>query len=374
MDQRVTSRSDDTGLTPDEVRAAVRAFFADKPGTVEVRAHLEVPGSFGFDQNTWTSLADGVGLVALCAPSAWSGMGLGIRAAVAAIEECGATLYPGPARSAVALALMLGDVVPHQLSVNGRDVISGVLVGSEVVGEALPGSSDVAVRAGLAKGGIRAAGHGMSASAVIVETRTPDGVAVALIDVRSSGRTPVASTDLAGALGSIEVDGVEAHLLTVPGDDAALCRYRQLARILLAAEQVGGAQACLNQMVAHAGIREQFGSVIGTYQAVAHHCSRTAVDVAAARGLVDAAARAWESGSGSAAEQLSLLARAEATEVFCEASTTLIQVCGGIGFTWEHEAHLYFRRARASASVGGSPQQLRDRAADVGCIELLTAG
>ena len=151
-----------------------------------------------------------------------------------------------------------------------------------------------------------------------------------------------------------------AALLTEPGDGVTLGRRRRLSSLLLAAEQVGGAQSCLNGMVEYATVREQFGKLIGTYQAIQHRCAQTAVAIASARALVGAAAQAHDAGDDAVAEQLALLARAEAADSYSAASDALIQVSGGIGFTWEHDAHLYLRRAYGIAQFLGGRSTLGD--------------
>src|SRR5699024_2783752 len=125
----------------------------------------------------------------------------------------------------------------------------------------------------------------------------------------------------------------------------------------------------LHATVEYAKVRTQFGQVIGGYQAIQHRCATTAVDIASARSLLVAAARA--SDRGGVDHGLSLLAKAESSEVFRSAAGGLIQVPGGIRFTWEHDAHLFFRRARSTAVLGGTPEELRDHAVSEGCLDLL---
>jgi alkylation response protein AidB-like acyl-CoA dehydrogenase len=210
------------------------------------------------------------------------------------------------------------------------------------------------------------------------EVGTGRGPALALVfladadaDAGTVTRTRRRTVDFATPIADVEVAGAPAVLLVEPGDTAGLAAHRRLELILLAAEQVGGAEGALAGMTAQACVRKQFGKLIGTYQAIAHRCADTAVDIAAARALVTAAAVAHDAGDGGTALQLALLARAEAAEAFTAATDSYIQVSGGIGFTWEHDAHLFFRRARATAAIGGTPAQHRDRAVEAGCLDLL---
>jgi alkylation response protein AidB-like acyl-CoA dehydrogenase len=215
--------------------------------------------------------------------------------------------------------------------------------------------------------------HGTVADLVLAVAQGPDGRVPVLIRLDGGAgeviRHPLRAMDLTARPADLHLGSVPASVLAGPG---SLARMGDVARLLLAAEQVGGAQGCLAHTVGYAKIRTQFGQVIGSYQAIQHRCAEVAIAVAAARALVLAAARALEAGEDESAHQLVLLAGAEAAEAFTAASDVLIQVHGGIGFTWEHDAHLYFRRARATAALDGQPSRLRDEAVTAGCLSLLT--
>src|SRR5699024_8584767 len=149
----------------------------------------------------------------------------------------------------------------------------------------------------------------------------------------------------------------------------ALRRFGDVGRLLVAAEQVGGAEGCLHATVEYAKVRTQFGQVIGGYQAIQHRCATTAVDIASARSLLVAAARAID--RGGVDHGVRLLAKAESSEGFPCAADGLMQVSGRIGFTWAHDAQLFFRRARSPALLGGTPAELRDHGVSEGCLDLL---
>lgn len=379
-------------ISIDEVRASVREYFAEQPGLVEVRRNRDecdsaaadsddgVPDRAGFDRDGWSVLAQQLGLIGLVAPESWGGLGLGLAYAVAAVEECGAVLYPGPVRASVLLALALSTIDSDDVPVELQSAVQDFLCGAMIVGA--PVRDDEAVlpefRDGRVSGRAVAVTHGAVAGLVICSVRTQSGPAVALAVPAARptkvARTSVPTVDLATPLADVVLTDVPAVLLTAPGNQLALQDHQDAAAVLLAAEQVGGAQGCLGQMVDYATVREQFGVLIGTYQAIQHRCAQTAVAVAAARALVASAADALDAGDARVGEQLTLLARADAADAFTAASSSLIQVSGGIGFTWEHDAHLYFRRARASAAIGGTPSELRDRAVESGCLELLLHG
>lgn len=369
-------------LSADEIRASLRDYFADRPGLETVRRLRDTaPGSddelarTGFEAATWKTMAEALGVAGMGAPEEWSGLGVGLPHLVAAAEECGATLAPEPVRAALHVAWALRGLAVEDAPSALADAVSRFLVG-----DAVPGVSqgeDLSqlpeLRDGTVTGRLAEVSHGAVAELVLTPVSAPDGpgVALVLVDPVTVQHQDLPTVDLAGRLAHVVVDAAPAVRLTSAGDQDALQLHFTVARLLLAAEQVGGAEGCLAGMVEYAKVRSQFGQLIGSYQAIQHHCSTTAVDNASARSLVAAAADAVSEGDHIAARQLSLLARAEAGTCFHDATRTLIQVSGGIGFTWEHDAHLFFRRARATASVAGTPDHHRHAAVQAGCLDLL---
>ncbi|ROO90013.1 alkylation response protein AidB-like acyl-CoA dehydrogenase [Actinocorallia herbida] len=357
-------------LSQDEVRAALRGYFADTGGLDEARRLRDAPADDpGYDAGRWKALAGDVGLVSMAAPEGAGGLGLGLVHLTAAAEEAGAVLYAGPLRASVLAAWALGSAEAD---------FDGVLTGAETVampqGFAALQPGLVLDGDGLVGGSVPDAAHGMTADVLLAIADTAQGPCAVLVRLGEEGvtRTPVAATDLTARPAALRLDGVPAVRLTAPGDRAALGRVGDAARLLLAAEQVGGAQGCLDHTVAYARIRTQFDQVIGTYQAIQHRCAETAIAVSAARALVFTAAVALDAGAADEAHRLVLLAKAEASDAFEGAAATLIQVNGGIGFTWEHDAHLYYRRAKATAAYDGRPSRLRDEAVASGALALLT--
>jgi alkylation response protein AidB-like acyl-CoA dehydrogenase len=163
-------------------------------------------------------------------------------------------------------------------------------------------------------------------------------------------------------LARVELRGVPARLVSGPGDaTATLSRALDLALAALTAEQVGGAQRCLDMAVDYARIRMQFGRPIGSFQAVKHKCAEMLLAVESAKSAAYHAA-------GSAAEETSdelgvaaAIAKAYCSEAYFHVAAETIQVHGGIGFTWEHDAHLYFRRAKSSQLFLGDEHYHRER-------------
>ncbi|WP_289009447.1 acyl-CoA dehydrogenase family protein [uncultured Thermomonospora sp.] len=370
-------------ISPDEVRASLRAFFGDPPGIAEARRLRDAGGGAdddlaraGFDERRWAAIAEQIGLTAMAAPEDRGGLELGVAHLVAAAEECGAALYPGPARAALLVGWSLRALPSSGLPQELEERIERFLTGRAVPALAAAGEDAPAptLTAGRLHGTAARVTHGRVADLVLCPVRTDQGPAMALAAIPpQAARSALATVDLTTPRADITVDGAPAVPVTAPGDRADLERHRTVAWLLAAAEQVGGAEGCLAAMVSYAAVREQFGRPIGSYQAIQHRCADTAIDATAARALVAAGANACDGGDRENAHRLALLARAEAAECFLAAAGGLIQVSGGVGFTWEHDAHLYFRRARATAVAEGTPEQFRHRAVEAGCLELLTA-
>lgn len=370
-------------LTPDEIRSALRDALGDDAGLEVVRRLRDAtPGHdaellrLGFDRDAWQVLAEQLGLAAMGTPEAFGGLGLGLPAIVAAVEECGTQLVPGPVRATALLSWALRGLTPDPAS-ELAPALDAFLTGEAIVGATLSAAPEdlASYDGGLVTGRMVAVTHGGCARLVVAPVRTAEGTAVAvlLVGPETTRADALPTVDPTLPMADLAVDAAPAALLTAPGDKDALALHLSVARLLLAAEQVGGAQGCLAGMVGHAMVRSQFGQLIGSYQAIQHHCATTAIDIASARSLVTASAAAIDADDQVAARQLGLLARAEAADCFHRATRTLIQVAGGIGFTWEHDAHLYFRRARATASLAGTPDVHRHAAVEAGCLDLLLA-
>ena len=172
--------------------------------------------------------------------------------------------------------------------------------------------------------------------------------------------------DATRRLASLRLEGVRvptASRLGEAGQGAsALARTLDLAIIALAAEQVGGAQRCLDLSVAYAKEREQFGRPIGSFQAIKHKCADMMVQVESARSAAYYAGCVAADGESDLA-QVASIAKAYCSEAYMACSGEAIQIHGGVGFTWEYDPHLYFKRAQASEQMFGTPAHHRERIA-----------
>jgi alkylation response protein AidB-like acyl-CoA dehydrogenase len=182
-------------------------------------------------------------------------------------------------------------------------------------------------------------------------------------DAGGLSRRLLETLDMTRKQAALTLDGVPARLIGEEGGaEDAVRRTLRLAAVALAAEQVGGAQRCLDMSVEYAKIRMQFGRPIGSFQAIKHMCADLLLEVESARSAAYYAAWAAEEGSDEL-PLVSSLAKAFCSEAYFRAAADNIQIHGGIGFTWEHDAHLYYRRAKSTELMLGTPEEHRELAA-----------
>ena len=302
----------------------------------------------------WDEVA-GVGWLGLHLPEDHGGSGFGLPELVVVVEEMGRAIAPGPFVPTVIASAVIAAAAPDEaqkrlLPVLADGSVTGaVALGGEVTvsGGAATGSAGVVLGGGLADLFLVPVGDD-----VAVVERSADGVSVEV----------PANLDPARRSARVTFDGAACEVL--PGARRALV---DLSRLLLSAEAVGVARECTEQAAEYAKVREQFGRPIAMYQAVKHHCANMAVSAELATCLVWDAARAAEAGG----DEFSLTAAMAATVALPaadECANLNIQVHGGIGFTWEHDAHLYLRRATALYSL----LDVEAAAADV--VDLTRAG
>jgi alkylation response protein AidB-like acyl-CoA dehydrogenase len=203
---------------------------------------------------------------------------------------------------------------------------------------------------------------GMAADLFIVAARTGSGVGFFAVEADGGGvsRSELEVFDRTRRLARVRIDGASARPLNPDGGgDSAVGRFLDVARVAVAAEQAGGADFALGMAVDYAKERVQFGRAIGSFQAIKHMCADTYVDVESARSAAYYAAWAIADGS-SEVPTVAPLAKAFCSDTFLETAATNMQVHGGISFTYEYPAHLYYRRAKSGAQLWGSPREQRD--------------
>ncbi len=354
----------------EELRRAVRRFLEDKSPSSEVRRLMETTD--GYDPAVWAQMANQLGLQSLTIPEEHGGAGFGYIELVVVLEEMGRALLCAPYFSTVALAtnalLASGDTAAQAGYLPG--IASGetmaTLAYTEDSGrwdldgitlEASPGED------GWTLSGVKSyVLDGHTASLVLVAARTGGGVSLFAVagDAPGLQATPLATMDQTRKQARLEFSAVPARLVGAEGAAGPVLRKTlDLAAVALAAEQVGGAQRVLEMSVDYAKTRVQFGRPIGSFQAIKHKCADMLLEVESAKSAAYYAA--WAAAEDN--DELPVtacLAKAYCSEAYFHAAAENIQIHGGIGFTWEHDAHLYFKRAKSSELILGDPTYHRE--------------
>lgn len=342
----------------DQLREVVRGYFREKSPEDEVRRLMATDE--GYDPVVWAQMARELGLQGLAIPEQYGGQGFGWTELGIVLEEMGRALVCAPFFSTAVLAattlLESGDDEAK------KDYLPGIADGSVIATVALTEESGrwdeggVTLPATRSPGGWTLSGtkhfvlDGASAQLIIVPARTAGGVSLFAVDVASPGltRKPSVTLDQTRKLAVVEFAGTPARLIGAEdGGWRVLQRVLDFAAVALAAEQAGGAQAALDMSVGYLNTRVQFGQLIGAFQALKHMAVDVFVEVESAK---SAAYYALNAAAGDSDElpAAASLAQAYCTEAFVTAAHQNIQFHGGMGFTWEVPAHLYFKRARSS--------------------------
>ena len=367
-----------------ELRDSVRRFLAERAPLTRVRELMETAD--GIDPDVWRQVSTQLGLPGIAVPEEYGGAGFSFAEQAIVLEELGAALFTGPYLASAVLAataLLASDDEEAR-----KDLLPGIAAGETVATLAFTedgGSWDPAsIRLAAAPDdtGWRLDGHksfvldGHTADLILaVAAAGTDGKlslfavnavnAVNAVDAGAIGLTRHAlpTLDQTRKLARLAFNGTPARLVGEPGAArAVLARTLDVAAIALAAEQLGGAQRALDMAVAYAKVRQQFGRPIGSFQAIKHRCADLLLEVESLRSAVGYAAAAVAAGS-TEVPVLAPLLKAYASEVYSHVAGENIQIHGGIGFTWEHDAHLYLKRAKASELFLGDASYHRDRLA-----------
>ena len=354
----------------EELRSAVRRYFEDKSPSTEVRRLMET--TEGYDPAVWSQMANQLGLQALTIPEEFGGAGFGYVELVVVLEEMGRALVCAPYFASVALAanalLSSGDDAAKAEYLPG--IASGETIATLAYTEPsgrwdIEGIELAATKSGddWSLTGVKSyVLDGHTASLILVAARTAAGISLFAVDGEASGltRTALATMDQTRKQAKLEFEGVAGRLIGEDGDAGpVLQKTLDLAAVALAAEQVGGAQRVLEMSVEYAKTRIQFGRPIGSFQAIKHKCADMLLEVESAKSA------AYYAGWAAAEDNDELpvtacLAKAYCSEAYFHAAAENIQIHGGIGFTWEHDAHLYFKRAKSSELILGDPAYHRE--------------
>ncbi|MDO8730973.1 MAG: acyl-CoA dehydrogenase family protein [Actinomycetota bacterium] len=318
--------------------------------------------------DAWLKLSQGLGLAGLVIPEEFGGQGAGYAELGAVLQEFGRTLAPLPMLSSAALGtlpflLATDDTVRRPyLEALASGEATAALALTEAAGEwPVTAHETTALQAGEnwhVSGSKSFVLDNGGATFYVVSAQTENGVGIFVIDGADVTREALNAIDLTRAQSSISFEKAPAIALAVDAGDT-IKQLQELAAILISSEQLGGATAVMNMFVEYAKIRVQFGRIIGSFQAIKHMCANTLVEVEKARGAAEDAADKAAAGQDDLALSASL-AKVSCSEAFTNATLTNIRVHGGIGYTWEHPAHLYFRRSRSSSALFGTPAQHRE--------------
>lgn len=362
-----------------ELREAVRAFLDVHSSSAAVRAAMD--SEIGYDPAVWKRMANELGLHGIGTREELGGSGGTIEDLAVVFEELGRALTCGPFFATVALAIpaVLASGDDGAIAELLPGLLDGTHIGTVILNDALGPWSVGAVTLSAIR---TDAGYEINGSAtmvlagdvadvLLVAVRTESGISLFSVDGSAHGltRQRSAALDRTRSIASLEFDSVAATLVGQDGQaDAGLARTFQLALVALAAEQVGGAQRCLDMAVDYATQRVQFGRPIGSFQAVKHRCADMLVAVESARSAAMHAAEVAASsapGSDYALAIATSVAKAYCSKAFVDAALDMMRIHGGVGFTWEHDAHLYVRRAKSDALMFGSPAVHTERLADL---------
>jgi alkylation response protein AidB-like acyl-CoA dehydrogenase len=356
----------------EELRASVRRFLADRAPMSRVRELMETAD--GIDRAVWDQAGSQLGLMGLAIPEEYGGAGFSFVELVVVLEEMGRALLCAPFFSSAVLAA--GALLAGHDEDAKKAYLPGIASGEVVATLALTEDSGRWDEGGVTAvatpapdgGGWLISGEksfvidGHLASLILVVARSETGVSLFAVDGDAPGltRTPMPTMDQTRKQARLVFTSVPARLIGTPGEAwPVVARALDRAAVALAAEQVGGAQRVLEMSVEYAKVRVQFGRPIGSFQAVKHKCADMLLAVESAKSAAYYAA--WAASEDN--EELPVmasLAKAYCSEAYFQAAAETIQIHGGIGFTWDHPAHLYFKRAKSSEVILGDPAYHRE--------------
>ena len=359
-----------------EFRSVVRRFLENKSPTTAVRRLMAT--DVGYDPEVWRSLTGDLGLTAIHVPEIYGGQGFGISELAIAVEEMGRALFCAPYFASTVLATtailkagtdaqkqaLLPDITAGKTIAalafteeNGRWDAGGITMTATRVGETyrLDGIKSFVL-------------DGHTADVIVVVARRPgskDANGLSFFTVRGNAtglrRCNLATMDQTRKLAHLTFCGVEAELLGEAGAAAGpLDLTLDVAAICLANEMVGGAALLHESAVAFANMRVQFGRPIASFQSLKHKAADMLLDVELAKSAAYYAAAAADEGDDEL-PALASLAKAAASEAYMQTAIHTVQIHGGIGFTWDNDTHLWFKRAKSSEVFLGGPAYHRER-------------
>jgi alkylation response protein AidB-like acyl-CoA dehydrogenase len=353
----------------EELRATIRAFLEEVSEEQAVRDQMA--SERGYEPEIWQQLAEQLGLAGLIIPEEHGGAGFTYVELLIAMEEMGRALFCSPYLGCSVLAA--NALLACADEATQKELLAGIASGEKIVSLAWaePGGrwelESIHLRARAKDGGWELDGakawvlDGHSADTLLVVARTDDGLELFRVDAGAAGitRELVPTLDLTRKLAHVELASTPASKVSQGDQTAALEKVLALTKAALAAEQVGGAEKCLEMAVEYSKTRLQFGRPIGSYQAIKHKCADMLVKVELAKSAAYNACFVAAEDEEDLVEAAAL-AKSYCSETYFSAAAECIQIHGGMGFTWELPIHLYFKRAKASELLFGDATLQRE--------------
>ncbi|MFB4285423.1 MULTISPECIES: acyl-CoA dehydrogenase family protein [unclassified Nonomuraea] len=327
-----------------ELRETVRAFLRTASPLRKARE--------GYDPQVYSRLNGELGLSGLVIPEEYGGAGAGMTELAVALEETGAALLPGPFLATAFTALAL-SLVPD------KELCTGIAEGR--VAATIDGT-EVSLDGTAASGTLAQVFSGMDADVLVVPARGADGLLMVAVELAGPGvtRTALETLDLTRGQATVVLEGAPARVLGAAPETGVFDRLC----VALAAEQLGVMRAALDAIVAYAKIRVAFGRYIGSYQGVKHKLADMHCKLEQAESIVRYAAWAADE-SPDELPEAAALAQVYVGRACFEVARDHLLLYGGIGYTWEHDAHLFYKRAKADEVLLGPPRIHRARLAQL---------
>lgn len=359
----------------EQIRAMVRRFLAEQSPTTEIRRLMATDN--GWERAGWQRLSGELGLTSVHIPEAYGGQGLGFVELAIVLEEMGRALLCAPYFASVVLAA--NAILNAGSEDQKQELLPGIAAGETVATLAFTenngrwDSTGVALTATPTGGSYRLSGvksfvlDGHTADLIIVLARAPGSSGdsgLSFFSVRGDAagldRQLLKSVDSTRKLARLTFNDVRGELLGELGGAAVpFARTLDQAAVCLANEMVGGADQLRQSALDYVMMRMQFGRPIASFQAIKHKCADMLVDVELAKSAAYYAAEAAAE-SDPELPALASLAKACAADTFMQTAREAIQLHGGIGFTWDNDTHLWFKRAKSSEVFLGSPSYHRE--------------
>ena len=354
-----------------QLRDAVRRFLAQHSPASEVRRLMETDA--GCDADVWRRLHDELAVGGVHIPERYGGQGFSFAELAIVLEEMGRALYCGPYFSSTVLA---ATAILHAGSEDDKGellpaIASGERLATLVFGETerrweIEYNMEVTAHDGVLNGAHCYVLDGCNADLLLVPAWGRGGAFGQTLyaveaDAPGLSRHPLAPLDPTRKLAEIGFENTPARLIgTEGGAGDAMATTLRFGEVALANEMVGGAQRLLESAVDYAGTRVQFGRAVGSFQAIKHRCAELLLTVELAKSAAYQAANAAAEGDAGL-PALASLAKAAASDAYMQAAKDCIQIHGGIGFTWDNDTHLWYKRAKSSEVFLGSPTEHRER-------------